>query len=798
MFKKLVSFIVAAAMLCSLLVFVPVTAAAQDEGTGTFTADITKNDDASWHIVDTCGWHSFQNTWKSGTNGEGTQLYCATGENKTTTNKNEQYNWWVVVGDAENITADKEIKTFSLHVANAGKDIIKVLGSSTLKGEYTEIPMSASEDDKIYFPQDDESVDKAPNVLCTYNLGGKGFRYVKIESYGGTSYLFHDVGVWSYTYGDAVTSFEVDDTKKEDAAWGIIDCSKTNGMSEHQFADWDLANNDGEKVYTIGSKKIGDVERTKYWVMIGNENALTLSRELKTFTLQSRCGSTCAHVLVSSDKNGEFVEIAPYSEKEDTSCYETTRGDGCFSAYAPKKLCKYDLSGYNARYIKIQMTSDDWGNAGIGRWTYTYGDATNSFTANNKLNTKEAWGVVDGDSSFTSGKWMYSENDDVYAVDIGGSGKYVIIGGLAAEDEIKTFELRSYKEESSGFNVCGSDKLDGDYVKINHYATTSETEYTAEGGYMPKNIYKYDLAGLGYRYIKIQTVTNSTGYDLFGKWTYTWGERGSGHFDLGAYDTANKRFKLTNYGTTASVKTDNNMRGTYLLADGTAYMSGTTVYALQGNAASTSATENYGNLIVTLPTNVNVKAFYFDGIWSAADNTDNIQVSTSTDGSNYTVVTPEKYGSQVKLYSKNSETGALEVANNYNRYQTWACAVPEGTKYVKISLKDTSYYQTIGKMSYDWTIADSIEAEYAKGLADTIDAKVRVLANNGIEDAVVVLAGYADDELKAVQVVNAGDITGYESFGLAVKADGVTKARAYLWNGADLTPIANFNTYTVE
>lgn len=804
MFKKLVSFIVAAAMLCSLLVFVPVTAAAQDEGTGTFTADITKNDDASWHIVDTCGWHSFVNTWKSGTNSAGTQLYCATGENKTTTNADEKYNWWVVVGDAENITADKEIKTFSLHVAEAGKDIIKVLGSSTLKGEYTEIPMSRSEDNVIYFPSNETNKDKAPNVLCTYDLEGKGFRYVKIESYGKGSYAFHDVGVWSYTYGDAVTSFEVDDTQNDWAAWNVIDASKVNGQTEAAFTtNWKLTNQSGTAVNTIGSTSEDGVERTKYWLLIGDEDALTPSRELKTFTLQSRGGSSYAHVLVSSTRNGEFVEIAPYSEKEDKSCYKTTADNGEFSAYAPKKLCRYDLSGYGAKYVKIQMTSGDWGNAGIGRWTYTYGDATNSFTADAMQNDEAAWRILKSEGAHQFSTWQNSTENGgdgsyVLATGSGDPAYWVITGGVAPDMEIKTFEVRHVNKEGD-FKISASDELDGTYTEVEWYEKTTDNENKSNSPYKANTIFRYDLSNGKYRYIKIEYTAAGVEYNgIFGKWTYTWGKKGSGHFDLGAYDSGNKRFTLTTNGSVANIKQDTGAKDTYFLSDGTAYFSNNSA-PLQGKSGYTSGeTNQYGNVAVTLPTNVNVNTFYFDGIMSAVDSLTGIKVETSTDGETYTDVTPEKHGNKVNLYMKDSE-GALIASTNtyYDDYQTWACDIPAGTKYVKISWTNSYWTWTIGKMSYDWTIEDSIEAEYAKGLADTIDAKVRVLANDGINNAVVVLAGYADDELKAVQVVNAGDITGYESFGLAVKADGVTKARAYLWSGADLTPIANFGTYTV-
>lgn len=792
MLKRFGSLLVAAVMICSLFICTPVALANDDvvSGSEKFVVDDTQNTNDAWGIVASSAspkefnWSKLPHYTDSADSNTWDNTYCLASKN----DNNRDY--YVITGGVE---ADKEIKSFKIYVQKASNQTI--YASNTLNGDYTELAYVSAEVDKTASEKYNKN-GYAPNTVLTYGLDGKGYRYIKIQINTTTDWQNAFLGKWEYTFGTAITSFEADDTQGTDEAWGIVDSSAPD--RKHGFSTWKTGGNkDGKQVNTVNSAtKIGDVEYWDYWVVIGDSERLTSSREIKTFEIHS-FDTENTKVLASDSLHGEYTELKPISTME--SDYYLAK-DGNNWSFVPKSLRKYNLSGRGYRYIKIETDGvDGYQKNTLGKWSYTYGDAENTFTADDTKNTDEAWNILASSSAKHGFNDWISTGYYYLATSIkdDDSKRWVVTGGVAADSEIKTFEIRhrDVSDIEKELKIYGSDKLNGEYTEVKHYMKmTDPNPRSGNASFVPKMLYKYDMSGLGYRYIKIENPIND-GYAVNGRYTYTYGKIGSGEVDIDSYSANNKVLSLTNGGTKASVKTSD--FSSMYLEDGTNYTKG---HVLQGTDAVASAAGEYGNIIVTVPKGLIIDSFRFDGIKNAKDNVDDgLKVTVSSDGNSWSEVpAPVKVGGVKFMYSKASD-GTLTKADA-NSYQTWQCNnLPEGTQYIRLSFTSNFYGYTVGKMGYTWHLGDLIKADYTKE-ADKIQAKIDVRTRTEVSKPMIVLAGYgADGSLKDLKFVSDGDIkAGYERFVLEIKSDNVVKARAYLWNGVDLIPIAAFDPYTVS
>ena len=804
MLKRFGSLLVAAVMICSLFVCTPAALAA-DETTdsGTFSVTDTENNNAAWGIIASSasprdfGWSGLPHRTDPQNESSFDGHYCLA-------SKNDNYrDYYVITGGVE---SGKEIKEFKINVQNASNQT--VYASNTLNGDYVKLAYdSESTDSEANTKYANNGY--APKKILTYDLAGKGYRYIKIQINTTTDWMNAFLGKWSYSYGIAETSFEADDTQGTDEAWGIVDSSAP--YRNHGFSTWKTGGNkNGQTVYTVNSAtKADDVEYWDYWVVIGDSERLTSSREIKTFEIHSFDAKNTT-VFASDSLNGEYVELKPVSTVESDYYKPSVNDNGTENwSYVPKTLRKYTLNGRGFRYIKVKTDGvNGWQTNTLGKWSYTYGDAENTFTADDTKNTDEAWNILATSSEAGHGfnDWI-SPGYYYLAASITdkGSKRWVVTGGVAADSEIKTFEIRHRDASNieSELKIYGSDKLDGNYTEVKHYMKMTDPnprESEQHAGYVPVMLYKYDMSGLGYRYIKIENPIND-GYALNGRYSYTYGKIGSGEVDIDSYSAGNKTLTLTTLGTKASVKTTN--FSSMYLEDGTNYTQG---LVLQGNTASSDAKGEYGNIVITVPNGIIVDSFRFDGIKNAKDGVvDGLKVTVSSDGNNWTDVSaPVKVGGVKSMYAKGTD-GTLTKADA-NSYQTWQCNnLPENTRYIKLSFTSVFYGYTVGKMGYSWHLADSIKAGYteekSEALADldVIKANVDIITSTDINNPLVVLAGYGDDNsLKDLKVVKDGDIVaGYKRFVLEIKADGLAKARAFIWNGDSMTPFAAFDTYVI-
>lgn len=341
-------------------------------------------------------------------------------------------------------------------------------------------------------------------------------------------------------------------------------------------------------------------------------------------------------------------------------------------------------------------------------------NVSGTFTADDTQNNNEAWNILASstDKTHSFSKWMNSVED------YGGNGRYclaagkvagadtpdywIVTGGVAEGSEIKSFEIRA--RDKSCVKILGSGEADGEYTEVALSSEAADGENGSSSGYAPKKILKYDMKGLGYKYIKIQSLATEWGNAIFGRYTYTYdviekdpdkpvgpddpvippAEGGRGEIsDFTSFSTLNivkyNGFKIT--------------KQNLFLADGS------TLY----HDARLEATQVGSNwyFIVEIPEKRTAEKFVLD-VGREAKNRTKVSVSKTLDGEYVEV--KGTWGDTV-----NFATGTGYVGSEYCLNYTPArfSNLPSGTRYIKVQLGDdmqNSYVWShwFGKMVYYW------------------------------------------------------------------------------------------------
>ncbi len=162
----------------------------------TFKADDTQGNDKAWNIIasSTDKTHNFS-AWMNGTGYGGDGAKCLAAGKVAGVDTPD---YWVVTGGIDD---GLEMKKFEIR--SAKKSNVKILGSASLDGEYTEVPLDSEKPDT----GNKSSSGYAPKIILSYNMTGRGYKYIKIQSLA-TDWGDAIFGKYSYTYDVAETGEE--------------------------------------------------------------------------------------------------------------------------------------------------------------------------------------------------------------------------------------------------------------------------------------------------------------------------------------------------------------------------------------------------------------------------------------------------------------------------------------------------------------------------------------------------------------------------------------------------------------
>lgn len=157
--------------------------------------------------------------------------------------------------------------------------------------------------------------------------------------------------------------------------------------------------------------------------------------------------------------------------------------------------------------------------------------ASGTFTADASQANDEAWNILASspEKPHEFGAWMNKAEEQGNGEYTIGSGKYngadtpdywVVTGGAPEGSEIKTFVIRA--RDKKYVQILGSSELEGTYTEVELLSDEADTENVCTNAYTPKRLLTYNMEGLGYRFVKIQSLATDWGGALLGKYSYTY------------------------------------------------------------------------------------------------------------------------------------------------------------------------------------------------------------------------------------------------------------------------------------
>lgn len=537
------------AFLCMSMVFTMFLPAAYADdsaaASGTFTADASQANDEAWNILASSPEkpHQFgdwMNTAEESGNGEYT-----IGSGKY--NGADTPDYWVVTGGAPE---GSEIKTFVIRARD--KKYVQILGSSELEGTYTEVELLSDE-------ADTENVCTnayTPKRLLTYKMEGLGYRFVKIQSLA-TDWGGALLGKYSYTYdllktGEPVAqsgTYTADIYSNTDAGWNIVASSKPE--QAYAFSNWiSTADKGGNGEWTMGSDKYDGKDTPSYWVVTGGVPEGT---EIQTFEVHAK-NASCLRVWGSKTIDGEYTELFGDSGTDD-GAYPST------SVYAPKMVYKYRMFKEGYKYIKIESTASNWGDAIFGIWSYTYDvpkddpeaivpdptepvDPDDPSAAGGKIEINDyknfsTLNIVEYNGFKITKENLYlGDGTSVYhdarleCTKVGGN-VYLIVE-IPDGKTVDKFTIDLGRNSANDAKVYVSDKQDGVYTEVKgnlgeavNLATNDGTQYAGSRYCISYTPARYPDLPAGTKFIKVSlpnTNDNNTYAYWLGKMAYYWGD----------------------------------------------------------------------------------------------------------------------------------------------------------------------------------------------------------------------------------------------------------------------------------
>lgn len=242
----------------------------------------------------------------------------------------------------------------------------------------------------------------------------------------------------------------------------------------------------------------------------------------------------CLPSETSNDYANHFLGIWNYSYKK-VKAYADS--DYLYNDYENKAVV---MAPQGKKISLLEYTTRD-GSEGKAYFSKSYADGFKkaetyntavTFRADDTKGTDAAWNILSsskGTANYGFANWMNAKDkggDGAYCL---GSGKvsgvettdyWVVTGGIPDGTEMKSFEVRA--RDKQYVKVLGSAALDGEYTEVALTSERTDTGNESTNAYAPQKILSYDMEGLGYKYVKIQSLAENWGGAILGQYSYTY------------------------------------------------------------------------------------------------------------------------------------------------------------------------------------------------------------------------------------------------------------------------------------
>lgn len=459
---------------------------------GTYTAPIGSTDDCkidNWHIVKWDTAKAADLTWDY----NGNHAMGPDGDKPFT----------FITGGAP---ASSGITKFTIDVTDYYEKYLKVYGSKTVDGNWTEITNPVKTSNGVLAENGKGNLKKR----VTYTIpASEGYRYIKVENTRGTAGYFCLLGGFSFEWDDAFALREnevrvkIDDDNYADyIAESSDNIKKLNGDSYGSYLG---LNESTDKAYIIYSAPEGKCFKYFYVDIAYGDNSNIMS---------------AYSIGTSAKKNGKYFP----TNISDASVISIPGSND--------NMMRFTFSSVASPFVKISFTpGSNYEYFKLGTFGFELSDYVEvddseliTFKADTRSGNFKDWNILkstpDG-LAFANWTNYISENvGEHYFLGGNENTEYdIYIGGIGAGMGIREFTVETFFGNNR-IKVYASDKMDGNYVEIpKSYAVTQP--YKWKDGSVTKHYFRMRAAE-GYRYIKLYYNCRNWQSGL-GQITYTYG-----------------------------------------------------------------------------------------------------------------------------------------------------------------------------------------------------------------------------------------------------------------------------------